>query len=119
MKKTHSLFALKAIILYIFLGLISVAAMPKYLVLNKQQAATQCKSNQIIVETALAVAYAENLANGKQTYPDKLSQSMFVDGKIPVCPVDGTPFQFDSTTGKVHCPNHIASHNRDEAHLEH
>jgi len=67
----------------------------------------------VLVETALAVKYAENLANGIRVRPTRLTADMFEDGKIPTCPVDGKPIQFDPETGRAFCPNHIHSHSWD------
>ncbi len=112
MKKFKSLITLKVFLIITLFCLISAVAMPKYFDLNNKNNANMCKANQIIVETALAVAYADNLARGVDCYPEKLTASMFADGKIPTCPLDGTPIQFDKKTGKAHCPNHVHSHTR-------
>ena len=112
MKKIKSIIAFKVTIFCLLFCLLSAVAMPKYLDLNKQNAANQCKINQILVETALAVAFGENLEKGIVCFPDKLSEDMFADGKIPVCPIDGTPIQFDPETGKAFCPHHHESHER-------
>ncbi len=112
MSRIRSLIAVKVLLLSLAFFLLSAVAMPKYFEINKRNVASQCRANQIIVETALAVAYAENLAKGNDQYPQKLTEAMFVDGKIPTCPVDGKPIQFDPKTGKAFCPNHIESHLR-------
>ena len=100
------------LIIFFFIGLFSALAIPKFVNLNKQNEASQCRANQIIVETALALAYAESLAVGSNQFPQELSQDMFADGKIPTCPVDGKPIAFDRKTGKAFCPNHIEGHVR-------
>jgi len=100
------------LIIFFFIGLFSAVAIPKYFNLNKQNAASQCQANQILVETALALAYAESLAVGSNQFPEELTPDMFADGKIPTCPVDGNPIAFDRKTGKAFCPNHIDGHVR-------
>ena len=112
MNKLSSLIAVKIIVLFTFFGLLSAVAMPKYLDINKCNQKCICKANQIIVETTLAVAYADSLSKGIDHFPKKLTVDMFEDGKIPICPIDGEPIQFDAVTGKVFCPHHIHLHSR-------
>jgi hypothetical protein len=66
----------------------------------------------MIVETALAIAYAESLSIGSSNFPKTLEPDMFEDGKIPTCPLDNMPIKFDSKTGAAFCPHHIPSHER-------
>ncbi len=112
MKKLKSLVAVKVILIATLFGLFSAVAMPKYLDLNKCNKQCICRANQILVETALAVAYADNLTKGVDNFPQKLTPEMFEDGKIPTCPVDGEPIQIDPATGKASCPHHLQSHSR-------
>lgn len=111
MKKSKFL-VLKISITLLIIALFSAAAIPKYLDLNRQNDANQCRANQIIVETVLAVAYAESLSQGSMLFPTKLSPEMFENGKIPTCPIDGAPIEFDPTTGAAFCPHHLHSHSR-------
>ena len=97
---------------FFIISLLSAVAIPKYLNLNKQNEANQCRANQIVVETTLACAYAESLAIGSDQFPERLTQEMFEDGIIPTCPVDGKPIAFDNLTGHAYCPNHIEAHSR-------
>ena len=99
-------------VIFFFIGLFSALAIPKYFNLNKQNEASQCQANQILVETALSIAYAESLAVGCCNYPVKLTADMFADGKVPTCPIDGKPIAFDKKTGKAFCPNHVEGHER-------
>lgn len=113
MKKTKLFIVAKmTLIIFFVIGLFSALAIPKYFNLNKQSEACQCCANQIIVETALTLAYAESLSVGSDQRPEKLTSDMFIDGKIPTCPVDGKPIAFDRKTGKAYCPNHIEGHVR-------
>jgi hypothetical protein len=98
--------------IFFIISLLSAVAIPKYLNLNKQNEANQCRDNQIIVETALACAYAESLAIGSDQFPERLTPEMFEDGKIPSCPIHNKPIAFDQTTGHAYCPNHIEAHSR-------
>jgi len=100
------------LVIFFFIGLFSALALPKYINLNNQNEASQCKANQVIVETALAFAYAESLAVGSNQYPKQLIEEMFSDGKIPICPVCGKSIEFDRKTGYAFCPHHIVSHSR-------
>jgi len=113
MKKGKLFIVVKmTLIIFFFIGLFSAVAIPKYFNLNKQNEANQCRANQIIVETALTLAYAESLAVGSDQFPEELIPEMFADGKIPSCPVDGKPIAYDRKTGKAYCPNHVEEHER-------
>ena len=76
----------KITIVVIMLGICVAAGIPRYINLNKHNEASQCRRNQVVVETALAIAYAESLAVGSTSFPSELSTSMFDDGIIPTCP---------------------------------
>ncbi|MEE4312232.1 MAG: hypothetical protein V2J62_10235 [candidate division KSB1 bacterium] len=102
----------KIAFLIIILGVFVAVAIARYLSINKYSEASQCIHNQVVVETALAIAYAESLAVGSNQYPDELSPSMFEDGIIPVCPIDHSPIAYDKETGTSFCPNHIMTHQR-------
>lgn len=108
----RKIFVVKILILTIILGIFVAGAIPRYINLNKHTEASQCRRNQAIVEAALAIAYAESLSNGGEKFPSKLTESMFDDGIIPVCPIDHTPIAFDSLTGTAYCPHQIKAHRR-------
>ena len=113
MKKRKILIVAKmTLVIFFLIGLFSALAIPKYFDLNKQNEACQCCANQIVVETALTLAYAESLAVGSDQFPKKLTPDMFADDKIPTCPIDGKPISFDRKTGTAYCPNHIKTHVR-------
>lgn len=112
MPATKKILLVKVAALIIFFGVFVVSAIPRYLNLNKQKEASQCRRNQMIVETALALAYAESLTVGNTNFPSRLTESMFDDGVIPTCPIDGSVIAFDSLTGSAYCPHHIESHER-------
>ncbi len=113
MKRAYSLVPVKVLIFLLSLFLLTAAAMPGYLKMTKQNAANICKANQVLVETALAVKYAENLAKGIHSNITRLTPDMFEDGVIPTCPENGKPIQFDPKTGRAFCPNHIHEHSWD------
>ncbi|MBN1153955.1 hypothetical protein JXB12_03445 [candidate division KSB1 bacterium] len=103
---------IKVFIVIILLVIFVAGATSRYINISKHAEASQCRRNQVIVETALAIAYAESLAVGSHQFPRSLEPSMFEDGQIPTCPIDGTPIIYDRTTGTAFCPNHIEEHER-------
>ncbi len=111
--KRSKFLVLKLSITLLAIALFSATAIPKYFDLSRQNEANQCRANQIIVETALAVAYAESLSMGVKHYPEKLTSNMFENGRIPTCPIDGEPIQFDAETGVAYCPHHAPDHSRE------
>lgn len=96
----------------IVLGVFVAVAIARYITINKYSEASKCKNNQVIVEIALAIAYAESLAVGNDGFPKQLIPSMFEDGIIPVCPLDNTPIAFNRDRGIAFCPHHIMMHQR-------
>jgi len=112
MSKKQKLLVLKIGITILILAIFTAAAIPMYFDLNRRNEANQCIANQIIVETALAIACAESLSTGNRNVPERLTPEMFENGQIPTCPIDGSPIQFDPVTGTAFCPNHDASHSR-------
>ena len=113
MKKSKLIVIAKmTLTIFFIISLLSAVALPKYLNLNKHNEANQCRANQIIVETALACAYAESLAAGSNKFPERITPDMFEDRSIPVCPVHNIPIAFDPTTGHAFCPNYIEAHSR-------
>jgi len=112
MTAIRKILVFKFAVVIIVLGICVAAAIPRYINMNKHAEASECIRNQVIVETALALAYAESLTVGSTNSPTELLPSMFEDGKIPACPVDGTPIAFDQLTGTAFCPHHHQSHQR-------
>jgi len=112
MNSLKKIVLIKLIIIAIILGIFVAGAVPRYINLNKHTEASQCRKNQMVVETALAIAYAESLAHGVERFPSKLTKDMFEDGIIPSCSINNAPIVFDSLTGTAFCPNHIKSHAR-------
>lgn len=111
-KRKLFIVAKMTLVMFFLIGLFSALAIPKFFNLNKQNDASQCYANQIIVETAITLAYAESLAVGSDQLPEKLTSNMFSDGKIPSCPINGKPIAFNRETGRAFCPNHIEEHLR-------
>ncbi len=115
MKKYRLIIVVKmTLVIFFLIGLFSALAIPKYFNLNKHNDASQCCANQIIVETNLAIVYAESLAVGSNQFPMQLTAGIFADGKIPTCPINGKPIEFDRKTGKTYCPNHLQGHLRSQ-----
>jgi len=112
MRTIKRLLFVKGVVLIVVLCIFVAGAVPKYINLNKHREMSECQRNQVIVETALAIAFAENLSHGNSHLPQKLSPNMFDDGIIPTCPVNNIPIAFDSLTGAAYCPNCIDEHKR-------
>jgi hypothetical protein len=102
----------KTLILISFICTLVATAVPRYVNLQRNKEASECQHNQVLVETALALAYAESLAVDSSEFPEHLTAIMFEDGIIPTCPHTQLPITFDSATGAAFCPSSIPSHNR-------
>lgn len=100
---------IELITVIVILGILAAVAVPKFISLSDKAKASACKGNQAALESAAAMAYAENAAKGNAKFPDKLNdlKSYMANGKIPTCPSGGT-YTYDKNTGTVTCnkPDH-------------
>ena len=112
MDRLKKILLVKTFVMILLLCIFVAAAVPRYVNLQRNKEASECQHNQVLVETALALAYAESLAVNRTEFPKQLTASMFEDGEIPTCPHSHLPIIFDSTTGTAFCPSSIPSHNR-------
>lgn len=111
MKNQHGFTLIELIMVIVILGVLAAVAVPKFVDLSGNAEASACKSNQATIESAAAIKYAENAANGSAAFPtDVLSEGdYYANGSVPSCPSGGT-YTYDSDTGTVTCS--ISGHAR-------
>jgi len=105
---------IELITVIVILGILAAVAIPKFVDMSGQAKAAQCKANQAAIESAAALAYAQNAANGSAAFPTWTDfttspANYFANGTVPSCPAGGT-YTYTQATGTVTCS--IASHQR-------
>lgn len=89
-------------VVIVFIAL-SVIAIPKYFDLRERIKTHTCRGNQMAVESAIAVAYADSLQKQSGHFPDTLVPEMFHDGQVPRCPEDGAEYYYDRAMERAFC----------------
>ena len=106
---------IELITVIVILGILAAVAIPKFVDMSSQAKASACKANQAAIESAAALAYAQNAAAGTAQFPTSAQilaatdNPYFATGKAPTCP-DGGTYTFDPLTGAATCS--ITSHQR-------
>lgn len=105
---------IELITVIVILGILAAVAIPKFVDMSGQAKAAQCKANQAAIESAAALAYAQNAANGNAAFPSWTDfttspANYFANGTVPTCPAGGT-YTYTQATGTVTCS--IAEHQR-------
>lgn len=85
---------IELITVIVILGILSAVAIPKFVDMSAQAKAAQCKANQAAIESAAALAYAQNAANGTAAFPTwsdftTTPANYFANGAVPTCPDAG------------------------------
>jgi len=99
---------IELITVIVIIGILAAVAVPKFVNLSTQAKAAKCKANQAALESAAAMAYAQNAANGNPAYPsaiDSLANYM-TSGFTKKCTNGTTDLVYNNATGSVTCPNH-------------
>ncbi|MFA5928103.1 MAG: prepilin-type N-terminal cleavage/methylation domain-containing protein [Candidatus Margulisiibacteriota bacterium] len=86
MKKQKGFTMIELVVVIVILGILAAVAIPKYLDLSNKAKQAVCDANVGAINSALALQYATNAANGAAAYPDEITGNMFADQAVPVCP---------------------------------
>lgn len=99
---------IELITVIVIIGILAAVAVPKFVDLTSQAKAAKCKANQAALESAAAMAYASNAANGSPAYPSQISdlESYMTSGYTSKCTDGTTDLSYNSSTGAVTCSNH-------------
>ncbi len=89
-------------VLFIFIALTAIAV-PRYIDMRTRIKANICKANQLAIETAITLAYADSLIKGSKRFPRRLVPQMFKNGKIPTCPEDGSRYWYSRKRQRAFC----------------
>ncbi len=105
---------IELITVIVILGILAAIAVPKFIDMSGHAKASQCKANQAAIESAAALAYAQNAASGNAAFPawsdfTDHPENYFATGTVPTCPSGGT-YTYTQTTGTVTCS--VTDHQR-------
>ena len=99
---------IELITVIVIIGILAAVAVPKFVNLSTQAKAAKCKANQAALESAAAMAYAQNAANGNPAYPSAIADlaNYMTSGYTSKCTDGTTDLVYNNATGSVTCPNH-------------
>ncbi len=103
---------IELITVIVIIGLLAGVAVPKFVDVSDSAGAAKCKSNQVAVEGAAAIAFADSAMAGNAQYPAAMTASMFRQNDIPTCPFDGSNIHYHNSNGTAYCPNNLPEHAR-------
>ncbi len=116
MHNQSGLTLIELIMVFVIIGFLAAISVPKFVHLDDNAKATECKANQKAVEAAAVITYADSAMAGNAMFPETLNAAMFRHGSIPTCPiVTGdvrNEINYDKNAGSASCPNNISTHAR-------
>lgn len=99
---------IELITVIVIIGILAAVAVPKFVDLTDQAKAAKCKANQASLESAAAMAYASNAADGTPAYPLLIAdlEAYMTSGYTNACTTTGT-FAYTAASGAVSCTEHV------------
>ena len=99
---------IELITVIVIIGILASIAAPKFIDLTDQAKTAKCLANQVVLENAALIAYAENAVNGSPAYPAQFNDlSLYItSGFTTKCSDAVTSYVYNNSNGSVRCPNH-------------
>lgn len=95
---------IELIVVIVIIGILAAVAVPKFMDLSDAAEAAACKQNQVAVESAANMLYAEAAMGGAAAYPADIA-AMVLAGQFtaaPTCPT-GIALTYSSADGSCIC----------------
>jgi prepilin-type N-terminal cleavage/methylation domain-containing protein len=103
------------IIVIVIVGILAVAALPRYIEMSDKAKAVSCKNNQAIIESACVLYYSDEAIQLRTPrYPNALTDLVprFL-AQLPVCPTGGNyTANYNSAAGSTSCSTGDPLHSR-------
>jgi len=99
-------------IIIVIIGILAAVAVPAFVDLQTKAKENAAKAGLGTIRSAVAMRYANNVANGAASFPATIEGSYFADGKVPENPLVGSSnvgtacgtniaWKYESSNGKV------------------
>ncbi len=100
---------IELITVIVVIGILTSVALPKFVDLTDQAKAAKCLANQVVLENAALISYAEHAVNGSPEYPAQISDlsDYITSGFTTTCSDEITSYVYNNSNGSIRCPNHI------------
>ncbi len=100
---------IELITVIVIIGILASTALPKFVDLTEQAKTAKCLANQVILENAALISYAEHAVNGSPEYPAQINDLVdyITSGFTTTCTDEITSYVYNNANGSIRCTNHI------------
>jgi MSHA pilin protein MshA len=99
---------IELVMVIVIIGILAAIAIPKFIDLRNDAQQAACDANVGAIRAALASYYARTAIDGTASFPAAsgsaratFATNYFASETIPVCPVTGAAYTWNTTTGNI------------------